>query len=531
MATHPSLEVARERAAARRARHQGLATWRTGPVDLPREAALLAPDGDAVIARDETLSYQQLDHDVTRVAAVLRHEGVAPGDPVLVVAGNDIDSVVAIHAVIRVGATALLVTVSAGYAHVNDVIAGSRPVLALATGPWLARTPEVREQARWVASDEVRTADGAPSPVVEAADAADGPGRDPDEPAVILFTSGTTSRPKGVIHSLNTLLAATDNYIAGADLTTGDGLFLVSPMASITGVLQAITVPPVLRVPVVLEERFDPPETLRWLVSTGATWFGGPDLLLDRLLDEADRAGIPRLPIRAVYLGGAMLDPRVLERVERRGIVVMRAYGSSEAPISTAGTRHEPESLRLVDEGRPLGAVELRIGSDHDPRECCLRGPHLFLGYADPDDDAHAFSDGWFCTGDVAELHDGRLRIVGRIKDIVIRNGLKIPMSEVEAMAASVPGIDRAAAFTVPDPRTGERLALAVRSDQPDKVSLDHVVAVLRTAGLAPWKLPEEVVVWDEPFPETATGKVNRQLLAEGSADRPRHVADRLKTP
>ena len=122
------------------------------------------------------------------------------------------------------------------------------------------------------------------------------------------------------------------------------------------------------------------------LLEHGGTFFGGPDLVLDRLLDEVEARQGAETSLGAVYLGGAMLDPRILERVELRfGIVVMRAYGSSEAPISTAGQRREARDVRLADDGAPLAGVEVRQGSKNDPTECCVTGPHLFLGYVDAD--------------------------------------------------------------------------------------------------------------------------------------------------
>jgi acyl-CoA synthetase (AMP-forming)/AMP-acid ligase II len=279
-----------------------------------------------------------------------------------------------------------------------------------------------------------------------------------------------------------------------------------------------------------IEQHFDDVATYDFLVETAGTFFGGPDLLLDRVLAEAARRGCTQVPITTVFLGGSMLDPRILARAEHDfGIVVMRAYGSSEAPISTAATRSEPESVRLGDDGAPLRGVDLRIGSALDPAECCIGGAHLFLGYVDPEDDAHAFDDeGWFCTGDLAELRDGRLRISGRIKDVVIRNGLKIPITEVDGMVGSLPGVEQCAGYGVADPRTGERLAMAVRVRAGAAFTFDAMVEGLLAAGAAKWKLPEELVLWDAPFPATASGKVQRNLLDEGGLGRPRTVATRL---
>ena len=283
-------------------------------------------------------------------------------------------------------------------------------------------------------------------------------------------------------------------------------------MASVTGVLQAVSVPPLVGAAVLLEDRWSPAASLNGSFELQATFFGGPDVLLDQLLDEATRRGIVSVPIASVFLGGAALDPHILQRVESEfGIVVMPAYGSSEAPISTSGTRDEPADVRLSNDGRPLQGVEIRIGSHHHPGECCISGPHLFLGYFDPEDDAGAFEPDddreWYLTGDVGQLQEGRLKIVGRIKDLVIRKGQNISPVEVESAVGAIAGIEQAACFGVPDPETGERLVVAVRTADGTLPPLETLTNCLVNAGLPKWKLPEEVVLWDEPFPETGTGR------------------------
>ena len=377
-----------------------------------------------------------------------------------VLTGNDVVSAVAIHATLRLGALVMVAPTSAGAAQVHDIVAMTAPSLVLAPASLFPDPGPDSGDTRWlpieVVGDAPPVTGGPPSP------------RDPDEPSVIIFTSGTTSRPKGVVHSLNTMLVASRNFIEAARLTAADNIFMISPLASVTGMLQAITIAPTLGGQVTMESRFDDVATFDLLVQTGGTFFGGPDLLLDRVLDQASARGVSDVPITVVYLGGSMLDPRILARAEHDfGIVVLRAYGSSEAPVSTSGARDEPESVRLADDGRPLRGVEVRIGSRVDPAECCIGGAHLFLGYVDPDDDAGAFDDDWFRTGDLAELRDGRLKISGRIKDIVIRNGLNIPIAEVDGMVGALPGVAQCAGYGVADDTTGERLVMAVRL-QPD---------------------------------------------------------------
>lgn len=512
------LRRARRRAELLRPGYRAAGHWSAEPFDAVRSAAARHPGRVAVKVRDADLTYSELDARIDAAAQAMLDAGVVPDSPIVLVVGNDADSLVAAHAALRIDAVVLLVPRSAGPAQVAEIISdtgieyGSAPNWPPITGH------ELSGRCRWieVGSDEP---EGVPRfrPV-----------RAADEPCLVLYTSGTTSRPKGVIHSVSTLAKASSNYIAATGLTDGDRIFLISPLASVTGVVQALFIAPMLPVPVVLEDRFNPGATCDLLLASGATWYGGPDRLLDRVLDEVVARGAA-VPLRAVYLGGTMLDRGIVTRIEDDfGVVVMRAYGSSEVPVSTSGLRHEPRAVRHADDGVALDGVELRIGSAADPAECCIRGPHAFLGYTDGDGDAASLDGEWFRTGDVAELSDGRVRIVGRIKDIVIRNGMKIPAAEVENAVARIDGVRQCAAYPVADAATGERLAVAVVADPELEISLAGVAAALVSQGLPKYKLPEELVLWDEPLPVNANGKIERKKLDAAAAGRIRLVADRI---
>jgi acyl-CoA synthetase (AMP-forming)/AMP-acid ligase II len=524
----PQLTVrAQARAEARAPDFRSAGFWTTDLIDLVADAARNYGEQTAVTTRTEHMTYAQLDAAVSQAASQLTDSGVRLDDPVMILVGNTLDSLIAIHAVLRIGGLALLVTASAGQAHVEDVVKQATPRIAIATADWITEQAFVASlPVEWLTLEWEDELASEPPLQVSA---------DPDRPALVIFTSGTTSRPKGVIHSLNTMLAASRNYIEAASLTDAERLFLVSPMASVTGVLQAITVPPLLGARVILEDRWNSAQSFDLLLAAGGTFFGGTDLLLNDLLDEAERRGQRSVTIRSVFLGGSMLDPRILQRVEEEfQIVVMPAYGSSEAPISTSGMRRESREVRLGDDGRALRGVDVRIGSAADARECCIGGPHLFLGYTDGEDDQAAFEvseDGrdWFATGDLATLDAGRLKIVGRIKDIVIRKGMKIPIAEVEGMMTSFPGIRQAAGFAVADQETGEHLAVAVRMSEGSQFSIEDICERLLSEGLAKWKLPEDVALWDTAFPETSTGKVQRTRLAELSSKMPRILVARLQ--
>jgi acyl-CoA synthetase (AMP-forming)/AMP-acid ligase II len=512
------LANARRRADTLRPCYRAEGSWSDQPLDVLHDAAVRHPRRPALVTRGGEVSFAELDERVDTAAHALQEAGVTASAPVVVVAGNDVESVTAVHAVVRIGGVVLLVPRSAGPAQITDIV--TRTAARFGVAPkWPSGADSLTGECAWldITSD---TGSGATGPRRSQAAA--------DEPSFVLFTSGTTSKPKGVVHSLSTLAKASTNYVGAAGLTEDDRIFLISPLASVTGVLQALFIGPMLAAPVVLEDRWEPAATCQLLVTSKATWYGGPDRLLDRVLDEAVAAGY-EMPLRAVYLGGTMLDRRIVERVEDDfGIIVMRAYGSSEVPVSTSGLRTEPRDVRHADDGVALDDVDVRLGSVGDPAECCIRGPHTFLGYTDAADDAEAFDGEWFRTGDVAELEGRRVRIVGRLKDIIIRNGLKIPAAEVDEAVARIAGVRECAAYSVPDPATGERLAMALVVEPDVTVSLSDVAQKLVSAGLAKYKLPEELVFWDQPLPLNANGKVERNKLHAHADGRPREVADRL---
>jgi acyl-CoA synthetase (AMP-forming)/AMP-acid ligase II len=511
------LRHARRRVDGLRERYRADGFWSGQPLDVVRFAAARYPTRTAVRTRDGEVSFAELDERVDRASMALLEAGVGAATPLVVVAGNDVGSIVAVHAAIRIDAVLLLVPRSAGPVEVADILHRTGAGFGLAPDWPPAGAPELLDRCRWVGLDSVSST-GLP----------DRPLRPADEPSFVLFTSGTTSRPKGVVHSLSTLAKASVNYIAAAGLAGHDRIFLISPLASVTGVLQAVFIGPMLAAPVVLEDRWQPAATCDLLLTSGATWYGGPDRLLDRLLDEVvERDAV--IPLHAVYLGGTMLDRRIVERVEDEfGIVVMRAYGSSEVPVSTSGLRSEPREVRHGDDGVPLRDVEVRVGPPGDDGECLIRGPHACLGYTDAEDDAAAFDGEWFRTGDIADLTGGRVRIVGRIKDIVIRNGLKIPAAEVDEAVGRIAGVRDCAAYSVADSTTGERVAVAVVLDDGVVMSLADVADALTSAGLPKYKLPEELVFWDGPLPRNANGKVERKKLPAGADGRPRVLATRL---
>ena len=481
---------------------------------------------NAVALADDTgvLGYAELAAAVTTAVTILTGHDVRPGDGVVLVCGNTRHGVVAYHGLLRAGATVVALDRRCGAADLKAALdAVPRRPRVIIGGAEAERLADALAGAETIPLESFGREPRPPAPATV-------PWTEPDRDrtAVILFSSGTTSRPKGVLHSLNTLTAGAANMarITGADESSV--YFLVSPLTSITGVVQ-MHLAADSHATLVLEDRFDPRGSLERLNAAGATMLGGAPVIAERLLRQARGAGTG-ISLRTLALGGAMLARPLLESAtDDFGIEIARVYGSSEAPNFTGSLPTDDRRVRLENDGALMPGNEVRVGSAEHPAEGLLRGPCLFLGYLDPADDAAAFEDGWYRTGDQVEVRQGRVTVVGRLKEIVNRNGLKISLSEIDASLTELPGTIECAAFALPDAATGERLAVAVHPADGASVTLDDVVTHLLALGIARRKLPEQLVRWDGPLPRTASGKVVRSRLVMEAPAKSADLAARLR--
>jgi acyl-CoA synthetase (AMP-forming)/AMP-acid ligase II len=485
-------------------------------------AAARKPRALAVADNQRRLTYEELAALVTSGIGVLINAGVGPGDGVVLISGNTVEGVVAYHALLRVGATIVVLDRRCGTAelrHALDLL-GSSGMVVVASSQ--------RERL-------LEALSGVPTLPMESFSQAAPFSRylswhepERNEAAVILFTSGTTNRPKAVIHSLNTLTAGARNMalITGADDSTV--AFLVSPLTSITGIMQLHLVAD-QHAALVLEDRFDDHDSLDRINAHEATLLGGAPVIVERLLRAAATHAETRIALRTLALGGAMLPRPLLEMATTSfGIEVARVYGSSEAPNTTGSLPSDELAQRLLDDGGLMPGTKIRVGSKEHAQEALIRGPAVFLGYVDPADTEAAFEDGWYRTGDSVEIDKGRLTVVGRLKEVVNRNGLKISLTEVDAALARLSGVLEYACFGLPDETTGERLALAVRPVDGCAHTLEAVIEHLQSTGLSVRKLPEQLVVWNEPLPRTASGKIVRSRLVTESFGKKSFLAARL---
>ena len=497
--------------------------------DCLRRSVLERGDETAVVEADVTLTYAQLETAAERVAAGLRERGVEPGDRVVTQLPNWWETVVASWGAFLAGAV-LVPVVPIYRAHELRFILGQvRPKAVVAPAEFrsYAHAAQLREVFTRLSLDaavvSVRGSSAGAEPFETLLQAQPSGVRDtpvPADIAVVLYTSGTTSQPKGAMHSHRTLLAEARDVAAWCRLGRDDRVFMASPLSHITGLSYGIVLPVDLGCAVVLQDRWHPGEAADLIESSGCTFTVGATPFLRGLADEYATRGPSNL--RTFVCGGADIPAELVRRAHRAmGTRVVRTYGSTELPTSSMADPFGDLDVAASGEGMPMGRNEilLRGESDTGP-ELLVRGPELFLGYLDPAlNDAAFTGDGYFRTGDQARIDaDGTLHITGRIKDIINRGGEKFSVAEVESLLIEHPAVQDVAVVSYPDPVLGERACAYVVPAQGHTPSLDALREHLVASGLAVQKAPERLLIVDD-LPRTASGKVQRFVLRERVRD------------
>lgn len=342
---------------------------------------------------------------------------------------------------------------------------------------------------------------------------------DPDALLMLMYTSGTTAEPKGVLHTHNTLLAEVRSLERMHALTPADRTLMPSPLTHISGVIHAILTPAVLGTSAVLMERWEPAAALALIASQRVTYMVGAPTFLQDLSERAPAGGTS---LRLFSCGGAPVSADLIRRARATlGCLAKRVYGSTEFPTITTTDAGDAEAMGGISEGRVIAPAELRI-VDGDGRalppgaegEVQARGPECCVGYAASALNADAFTaDGWFRTGDLGSVDAaGYLRISGRLKEIVIRKGEKFSIAELEAAIARHPAVAEVCVVALPDPLTGERACAVVLLRDGVALALAELSEFLLAGGLAKQKLPEQLEIADA-LPRTDSGKIHRAAL------------------
>lgn len=339
-----------------------------------------------------------------------------------------------------------------------------------------------------------------------------------DDPAFMVYTSGTTANPKGVLHSANTLLA--EVWQSYPDHDPDSRVMSPYPAGHVAGALGVLAHAAGAR-RTILFETFDAEAAARYVGAERISHTAGTPFHYLALLDAADALGCDMGSLRACGTGGATVPESLVARAEAAGIHMFRRYGMSEHPTVTQGADGDPLHDRMTTDGRLRPGVEVRIvdeqGNDVETGqegEVVTRGPDMFLGYSDPAIDAAAWLPGcWFLSGDIGRLDEaGLLAITDRKKDIIIRGGENISSREVEELLLRIPGVREAAAVGYPDERLGERICAYLIVDAGLDLDLAAIDAAFRRFGAARQKTPERVVLAQD-LPRTPAGKIKKAEL------------------
>lgn len=507
----------------------------TNLADLLAHAAAEAPDDVAVVEvgpEPRSMTWAQIEGEAGRFATGLGAAGVVAGYRVLLLLGNRLEFITSYLGTLRAQAVAVPVNPRATPVEVARVLADCAPRLAVAdaaTAPLLrAAIVELERDYPDAVRPRIVLVDGAVEPGERGYDQlrAD-PARvvpavsDPERTAALLYTSGTTGRPRGAMLSHRALLANVEQ-LASAEppmIRPDDVVLGVLPLFHVYGLNAVLGTVVRLRARLVLVDRFDPGGTLDVIAEHGCTVLPLAPPVFAQWRDIADlreRLG----GVRLVLSGSAPLSAEVVaEFGERTGLVVHQGYGLTEAsPVVTStlcSTDPQPGSV-----GAPLPGIEIRLldesGRVLDPRvddvgEVQVRGDNLFSGYWPSGDGPDA--DGWWATGDVGYLDGGDLTLVDRIGELIIVSGFNVYPAEVEDVVREVPGVAEVAVIGVPDEQTGETVVAYVRplaGNAP--YAVESAVLARCAIRLARFKRPSRVEIVEE-LPLTVTGKVQRGRL------------------
>ncbi len=494
-------------------------------------AALLdcgEPAGPALIVPEtgQVLTHAQVADRIEALGQRLAALGVRRGDRVALALPNGPDTVLLLLAVVLLGAAAAPLNPAYTQAEFGFFLGDIAPRLLLipasgsAAASDAAAATDTTVLAVEAADDGPPELSGSGQPTVSQHAFEQG---GPDDVAVVLHTSGTTSRPKQVPLRQRNLMASTRTIAAHYRLGPADVSFCVMPLFHIHGLVASAFAALSTGGAVVTPRRFTPQRFWPQARAHGATWLSAGPTLHQMILDKADEAGPPQT-LRFARSCSSALSPALAARAERAyGVPILQAYGMTEASHQLS-SNPLPPGIRLPSSvGVPTG-TQIRIADqsgtfrpDGSPGEVVIRGPGVMSGYVNnPAATAEAFFGEWFRTGDRGVLRDGYLFLEGRIKEMIIRGGENIAPAEIEQVLMSHPAVRDAVCFGVADEKYGELVGAAVTLAAAADVK--DLVAHCR-GQLAAFKVPARIDVLSE-IPRTATGKVQRRRVAEFVAQR-----------
>ncbi|MFG2730489.1 long-chain fatty acid--CoA ligase [Streptomyces canus] len=487
-------------------RNEGLGSW-------PARRARKTPHRTALIHGDTTFTYAELHTRVTRLAHALRARGIRRGDRVAYLGPNHPSYLETLFAAGSLGAVFVPLNTRLAGPEIGYQLSDSG-ARALVYGPshaglvaGLPGSTDVRTYVEVGAEYEQLLAESAAEPIDEPVTA--------DDTCIIMYTSGTTGRPKGAMLTHGNLTWNAINVLVDTDLISDERALVSAPLFHTAG-LNMLTLPVLLKGGTcVLVEAFEPNATFDLIEQHRITFMFGVPTMFEQVARHPRWADADLSSLRILTCGGSPVSTPLITAYQERGLTFLQGYGMTEASpgtlfldaehaISKAGSAGVPHFFSDVRVVRP-DLAPVGVG---ETGEVVLRGPHVMPGYWGlPEETAASFADGWFRSGDAARVdEDGYVFIVDRIKDMIISGGENIYPAEIEDLLLGHPDIAECAVIGVPDDKWGEVPRAVVVPREGATPDPDEVLASL-AGRLAKYKIPKSVVLADG-LPRTASGKL-----------------------
>ena len=465
-----------------------------------------------------TVSYAEMHAAVDRVARELVQVGIAPGDAVAMAFLNGPEMVIGFLAIVAAGAAAAPLNPAYTADEFRGYLVDLRPrAMIFHDGAGEAARAVCHELGIRVLN---ATADAPGALTVASGGGGPLPARDPHARALLLHTSGTTSRPKVVPLRQRNLASSARAVAATYGLDGADVSHCVMPLFHVHGLVASTLATLCTGGTVLVPPRFSASAFWRDTVTHGATWYSAVPTIHGVLTARAADEPVPDNQLRfARSCSSSLASPLQAQAEERLQLPVIQAYGMTEAAHQMASNPLPPAERRHGSVGLATG-TEIAVLDDHwravatgEVGEVAVRGDSVVDGYLDnPEANASSFRDGWFRTGDLGKLSaDGYLTLEGRIKEMINRGGEKISPLEVEDALLRHPAVAEAVVYAREDGKYGEQVAAAVVAKTP--VSEDELQAHC-AASLASFKVPASIALLDA-IPKGPTGKVQRRMMAE----------------
>jgi acyl-CoA synthetase len=516
---------------ARRARaYRAAGYWRDDTIPgLFAGVAALAPDKIAVRdASGASVTYSKLDRTAASIAGFLLGAGVGKGDIVTVCLPNWWQAVAVILGAMRIGAVLNPVPTTYGRADLAYVLGKCRSKALFVSGRFrgVEYAPVVAALDLQISVVQVGDANerfGIPfAQIITGEPARETFDLSADDPAAVLFTSGTEAKPKGAVHTHNTILFGERAMASALGIGPSDIAFMASPISHATGFLHGVVMTLTAGGTLSLLDVFSGSVAAEQMRDHRCTWTMGATPFLSDVSDALETSS-SRLPdLRYFLCGGAPVPEVLVQRATNIGLRILSIYGSTESPPHTIVHPDDPVANAWTTDGRPLAGIEIGIVSDvrhvlplGEIGEERSRGPNTCLGYLDePALLAKDFdADGWYYSGDLArQLPDGSIRIAGRLKDIIVRGGQNISAREIEEYLIAHPAVQAVAVVGVPHLRLGETSCAVVALKGDHALTLAELTAYLSGLGIARYKLPERLEIWPS-LPTTPSGKIQKFLI------------------